>query len=536
MARLRLRLLGSALFTLLGTLAAPASALTQANGVVIPVIDNGVTTCSDKNVQVCLNQEEGSQTIDALNAAAVTPETYTPICGLTFKVIARGAGYLNTFGWYNVNPNGKPPDSDLHSFLECSDGPGTVKTLNIGADPAYQGGEIGFFMATPEGVSGNCPQFNAGGGPVAGTVGYVYYSQRQYNPDNTGPNPWIHLLTYNSVAFANSFYFAWEDLLSGGDNDFDDLLTRVDGIQCSGGGEPCTVPNQKGQCAVGVMQCQNGVLTCVQTNQPIAESCNALDDDCNDAVDDGDLCAANEVCYKGNCVPKCNTGEFKCNGGNVCNSDGVCVDPQCATVTCDEGKVCVGGTCVAACDGVTCPFGQNCVNGACIDPCTAITCDADFVCISGVCTPKCNCTGCTGGKSCDSASGKCEETGCNPNPCGAGTHCVGGTCVDDCEGAVCPKGQLCEAGKCVLGSGGAGGTGGGGGVGLDGGITVGGTGGSSASSGSGGSANSGNVSGGGTESGDDGGCGCRLSSKSSSRALVALGLLGLVLLGRRKQR
>ena len=140
------------LFTL--ALAPRALALQQPNAVTIPVLDGSVTTCNDKNVQVCLNAEEGGATINALTAAAVTPETYTPICSLTFKVIARGAGYLNTFGWYNVVAGQKPPASDLHSFLECSDGPGTVKVLNIKSSPYYKGGEVGFFMASPEGASG----------------------------------------------------------------------------------------------------------------------------------------------------------------------------------------------------------------------------------------------------------------------------------------------------------------------------------------------------------------------------------------------
>ncbi len=514
----------------LGLTSTTASALSQPDNTVIPVISAGVTTCSDKNVQACLDQEEGGPLINALTAAAITPETYTPICGLTFKVIARGAGYLNTFGWYNVNASGKPPDSDLHSFLECTDAPGAIKTLNIGGDPAYLGGEIGFFMATPQGASGNCPTFNPGGGPVAGTVGYIYYSQRQYNPDNVGPNSWVHLITYNSVAYANSFYFAWEDLLSGGDNDFDDLLTRVDGIQCSGGGAPCTVAGQQGQCANGTMQCQNGQLTCVQNQQPQTESCNALDDDCNGQIDEGDLCAQNEICYKGSCVPKCDSGEFKCNPGTVCNTDGVCVDTQCVNVTCEAGKVCVAGVCQAACDGVVCPFGQSCINGACLDPCATISCDSDFVCTAGVCTLKCGCAACPASKVCDDQSGKCEDTGCSPNPCGAGTHCVAGACIDDCEGAVCPKGQICTAGACVPGgSGGAAGSTGSGGVGLDGGISSGGTGGGSAS-GSGGSAA---VSSGSTES-DSGGCGCRVGAGRSSLALTALGLLGLLLLGRRR--
>lgn len=515
--------------------AAPgALALQQPNGITIPVLDGSVTTCSDKNVQVCLNAEEGGATINALTAAAVTPETYTPICSLTFKVIARGAGYLNTFGWYNVVAGQKPPASDLHSFLECSDGPGTVKVLNIKSSPYYKGGEVGFFMASPEGASGNCPKFNAAGGPVAGTVGYIYYSERKYNPDNTGANSWVHLITYNSVAHKNSFYFGWEDLLSGGDNDFDDLLTRVDGIQCTGGGDPCTVAGKQGKCASGIMQCQNGQLTCVQTWQPTTESCNALDDDCNGQTDDGDLCPPSQICHKGKCVPKCGTTEFQCVGGLKCK-DGLCIDAACETVDCKAGEVCVGGKCQGACDGVTCPFGQKCVEGVCSDPCASVKCDSDFVCVGGVCQVKCSCEPCASGKECVTATGKCEDTGCGSQSCAAGTHCVAGACVDDCQGAVCPKGQLCTAGQCTVDTDAGAGTGGSSG---DGGIVIGGSGGGSAAGGGtggkdgGAQAGTGNLPG--TTPAEDEGCGCRTAGGPSRASLGALALFAL-LAGRRRR-
>lgn len=524
------------LFTL--ALSPRALALQQPNAVTIPVLDGSVTTCSDKNVQVCLNAEEGGATINALTAAAVTPETYTPICSLTFKVIARGAGYLNTFGWYNVVAGQKPPASDLHSFLECGDGPGTVKVLNIKSSPYYKGGEVGFFMASPEGASGNCPKFAAAGGPIAGTVGYIYYSERKYNPDNTGANSWVHLITYNSVAHKNAFYFGWEDKLSGGDNDFDDLLTRVDGIQCTGGGDPCTVAGKQGKCASGIMQCQNGQLTCVPTWQPTAESCNALDDDCNGTTDDGDLCPPSQICHKGKCVPKCGTTEFQCLGGLKCK-DGLCIDPACETVDCKAGEVCVGGKCQGACDGVTCPFGQKCVEGVCSDPCASVKCDSDFVCVGGVCQVKCNCEPCPSGKECVAATGKCEDTGCGSQSCAAGTHCVAGACVDSCQGAVCPKGQLCTAGQCAIDTDGGTNTGGSSG---DGGIVIGGSGGGSAASGGGGSggkdggAQAGTGALPGTTPAEDEGCGCRTAGGPASAGLSALVLLGLFAGRRRKRR
>lgn len=494
------------------SLSSLASALSQPDNTVIPVINGGVTTCSDKNVQVCLDQEEGGNTINALSSAAVTPETFNPTCGLTFKVIARGAGYLNTFGWYNVT-SGKPPDSDLHSFLECNDAPGTTKVLNIKNDPAYQGGEIGFFMATPEGASGNCPQFNPGGGPAAG-VGHIYYSERKYNPDAIGSNSYIHLIIWNSVTHKDAFYFGWEDLLSGGDNDFDDLLTRVDGITCSGGGAACDT-GQQGICAEGTLQCKDGALTCIQNQQPGTETCNALDDDCNGQVDEGDLCPTGKVCDKGTCVPKCGTGEFECPASLVCNSAGLCVDPACETVNCNAGEICVGGKCQAPCDGVTCPYGQVCRQGACKDPCDGLTCDADYVCELGVCTLKCSCKGCDSGKVCDTTSEKCVDTGCSPDPCSAGQHCAAGQCVDDCDGAQCPAGQSCKAGQCTDDPDGGAGTGGG--TGFDGGIITGGT--SSGGTGAGGAASGGFPSKGGTDAGSDSGCGCRVAGDRSGNML-----------------
>jgi hypothetical protein len=85
-----------------------AHALSQPGGPEIPVLDESVTSCDEGgNAQVCLNEVEGGELIDAQDAAAITPETYTPTCSLSFKVIARGAGFRNTFGWYNVNPGGK---------------------------------------------------------------------------------------------------------------------------------------------------------------------------------------------------------------------------------------------------------------------------------------------------------------------------------------------------------------------------------------------------------------------------------------------
>jgi hypothetical protein len=426
-----------------------AAQLTQPDGTVVPVGDNLGTLLNTNG-----------ETIVPSTDAATTPETFRPDCELTFTVLGRGAGQRNSFGWYNVTGT-KPQLSELYEFITCNDGVGAVKVLDIRADARYLGGEIGFFEATTEGHTGflqpNCVDFN----DLPGTLGYVFYSEARYNDDNNASGPsFIHLLIMDSKVLPNTFYFGWEDLFQGGDNDFEDLLTRVEGIQCTGGGAPCDT-GQAGICATGVTSCVNGALECAPKQAPGVEACNAVDDDCNGLVDDGDLCEAGEICDRGTCIGRCGTGEFRCNTDSTCR-DGYCVERACAEVTCAEGQVCVLGICHGACDDVICPQGQECRTGACTSPCESVTCSPGEVCSNGVCVP-CACGGCPGGTVCNGAATACVLPECRDVPCGSGGSCrAGGICVDDCEGAVCPVGQLCEGGRCVTdvnapnGAGGAG--------------------------------------------------------------------------------
>lgn len=485
---------------------APALALNQPDGTPIPQ-GNGL-------------QGEFMSRGEAINAtadASTTPETFVPSCGLTFTVLQRNAGYQNSFGWYNVT--GQPPtQADLHEFLACTDGVGTIKTLDIKNDPNYMGGEIGFY----EGVA-NCAS--------PGNYLYVFYSQAKYNPDGNQANPFIHLLIYNSTVTAKAFYFGWEDLISGGDNDFDDLTTFVTGITCSGGGGPCDT-GKPGICKDGTLQCQNGALGCVQSSQPATEKCDGLDNDCNGATDDGDLCPVKEICDKGSCVPKCGGGEFVCNPDEICTPQGFCVEAACANITCPDGQTCKAGVCKGPCEGIMCPHGQVCRVGACVDPCGTITCDQNQVCVNGTCTDNCACSGCAAGQTCQ-PDGRCLVDACVGKTCNPGEFCdIDGACKDACTGAVCPAGQMCSQGACVdlppTGSGGsgqggsmgtfvgAGGfeTGSGGAMGGMGGMGMGGAGGNQAA--------------GGGSTGNSGSCGCSVvgAENASLGALFALSLAG----------
>jgi len=527
MGQVRGWLLGAAL----ALIAAPAGAVMQTDGTVIPVQKGA--TC-ESNASNCINGNEqtegGLGDIDGVATATISQETFSPLCELTFRVVARGAGYKNTFGWYQVQRDASgdpiaPMLSDLHVFLGCGDAVGVEKTLSLPKGV----GEIGFFLANDrESCVSTTP--DPLGPTLTAQPENLFFSQRAFNSDQDGL---IHLLVWQSHANPDAFYFGWEDLAGGGDNDFEDLLTYVTGIQCAGGGEPCQAEG-KGVCADGVLQCRDGALTCVPTQTESPEKCNALDDDCDGETDEGDdLCDPGKVCVKGRCQPRCGTGEFRCAMGEVC-VQGVCIEQSCANTDCAEGSVCVDGKCVAACDDVVCPYGATCRGGVCVDVCEGVECDPGFACeprqssdgdaIVGVCS-SCDCRGCGDGQSC--VEHLCVEDSCKGKQCDDGQHCVAGACVDDCEGAHCPAGQICTQGSCVDDPNGQGGSGDGEGGAADGGkdnggIDLGGTsnngnGSSGASAGSGVGDNKSNV--------EVKGCSCEVPGRSGSGA-VALALLG----------
>ncbi len=456
-----------------------------AGTLVVPVIDTGKTTCEDKNVEHCIDGSEGNAALIAAQPdALVAPETFQPSCKLTFKPLVKGGGDHAAFGWYNVKPDPanvgkflKPAQNELYGMFNLprdnTSGAvlaglpeGQVASLDLAAEEAagrYKGGAIGFFLAAAGDLTGINPTTRNFIGTFA--LDRIYYTQHELNAGSTKDSTYYQVLTWQSEAFPNAFYFGWEDQTASGtsDNDFDDLLFLVTGIQCSGGGEACDT-GKDGVCAAGTNQCKKGELTCVQNIPASAEECNALDDDCNALVDDGDLCEKGFVCDRGRCVPKCSTGEFRCTASDlVCNSRGVCVEPACAEKECPAGQVCHAGACVDSCAGVKCPYGEVCHNGGCIDPCTGVECDEGFSCVLGVCR-SCECSACLGGQICHEK--QCVDVGCETQTCIAGAHCVAGACVDDCQGTVCPTGQLCAAGQCqadpnaVSSSGGSGGSGG----------------------------------------------------------------------------
>lgn len=447
--------------------------------------------------------------LDPWTDGAVTPETFTPTCPLTFRMLTRGtARFRDAFGWYNVT-GAKPAASDLHVMLGCDAQPGAEVVLDVRNDPAYLGGQIGFFLMTPEahGAPGECAGGDCCARPdrLSSTVGHVYYSERQYNPDANGSQSLIHLVTFDSRVTARKFYFAWEDIYGASNNDFTDFVTSVQGVECSGGGVHCDT-GLDGVCGVGLTTCRTGELRCVGLEQESAEECDALDNDCDAAVDEDATCPNGELCDHGRCLPNCDLGEeFQCPPSATCDHDtGRCVDPDCVGITCDEGQICQGGRCVTPCDGITCPVGTVCREGQCIDPCANVVCQPGQVCREGICFAGCSdCAGivCTGNLVCSSDSGDCADPSC-PQGCSEGTYCSDGDCIDACEGAVCPAGQSCQGGQCCRPG--------------------------ECDPGSGGDPDAGPGGGNGDPGGPAGGCGCNGSGGPAGVLLVLLALIAVV--------
>ena len=424
--------------------------------------DDGMnSTCESRmyhvfNDNTCIPSR--SDGLDPAADARTEPETFAPVCGLTFTVESRGtARFRSAFGWYNITGSA-PSHDDLHVMLDCDDGEGATAVLDVRGDPAYRGGEIGFFLVTPEShtAPGTCAGEPA---DCCATVeraargeGRVYFSESRFNPDAMTSSV-THLLIYDSIVWERKFYFAWEDTFGASNNDYTDLVTSVEGVECGGGGAACET-GRPGACARGVTRCEGGTVSCVPVYEGAAERCDGTDDDCDMSVDEDAPCPEGETCHNGSCVPPCELGvEFACPlAFDVCEeSTRLCVEPACVGVSCEAGEVCRAGACVGECDGVVCPHGLDCALDTCRDGCEGVSCAAGTVCRGGICVPGCNqCNGisCRGGERCDDATGECEDASC-ATACPEGTHCESGTCVDSCVGAVCPRGQICSVGRCI---------------------------------------------------------------------------------------
>ncbi len=399
-------------FTLLAVTDARATVV-QVDGTIVPQMVAGTSCVS--NVQNCLNNAEGvsppaANSLDAILDASQLPEIFLPntSAAVRFLDVAEGAGFENSFGYYNVGDDVTNTDN-LHPIMGCgvpagshpapANGyvlnaePGSSTTVDFAAEEAagrYRGGYIGFYLITPEGHGGspNCGDFVG-----SSYFGRIYFTQRDLNNDGD----FVHHLVYQSRLATDRFYFGFEDLFRGGDNDFEDMMMQVTGLTppcvpglevcngrdddcdglvdgadpslsdtgmdctCDGSGIPCEGGPRQGVCQTGATACVSGGLLCRSTVGPSAETCNGLDDNCDGTVDDsptdaGAACDGPDadLCDEGALV--CSAGTLSCSdttGANVETCNGV--DDDCDG-TIDEDVAGLG----VACDG---PDGDLCQEG-----------------------------------------------------------------------------------------------------------------------------------------------------------------------------
>jgi Notch 1 len=335
--------------------------LRQPNGSIIPA-SNALSNF--------LNNAPLNENIDVINEASLVPEVFTPSDTLTFSFVAEGGGYENAFGWYNLGDDVTQPENRFIIF-DCFVEPRTpfeTSTVTFCGNPQWKGGPIGFFLITPQrrdGQGGRRPNC-----ALNDNVGYIYYSEPRLNRDEDPNSTFIHHLVYRSNSFPNAFYFGFEDLFRGGDNDFEDALILIEGLLvgdvpevCDGADDDCDGRIDEGAeescstiCGQGVQLCSEGQLDVCSAPDPTQESCDGIDNDCDGLLDEGVTRVCNygcgaglEVCLAGEwsiCTAqtpqdeRCNNVDEDCDG-NV--DEGLSV--SCANGCGVEGlRMCIAGS------------------------------------------------------------------------------------------------------------------------------------------------------------------------------------------------
>ncbi|MDI7269067.1 MAG: DUF4114 domain-containing protein, partial [Myxococcota bacterium] len=446
----------------------------QVDGTVLPAAPTPVET-NPAGIRGCLDAYETPIRMSPTFDAAVTPEVFLPNPGsptLTFRVLAEGAGYRNSFGWYNVGDDVTSP-ANLRVIFDCratggfscdpaarpGGWPRTVSVTFTAGVGGYRGGYIGFWLRTPERFAGGSDP--DGCGSAADTLNRIYFTERSLNDDGN----YVHVLVYESRNIPDVFYFGFEDLFRGGDNDFEDMFVRADGLVppcrpqtevCDGIDNDCDLAIDEsdpqiglpcdpdpsdgaydlGICRPGAWACAGARLRCDGGVLPRPEVCDAYDNDCDGETDEADP-SLGRPC--GTDVGACEFGAYECVRGalecrgatgpaeEVCNR----IDDDCDGTT-DETFPGLGLPCgidVGECD----PGAWACVAG--IEVCVGGTDPTPEICdgLDNDCDGAADDGDPGGGMPCGEDEGECSH---------GVTACVAG--IVTCVGGVGPAPELCD--------------------------------------------------------------------------------------------
>jgi len=191
----------------------------------------------------------------------------------------------------------------------------------------------------------------------------------------------------------------------------DDLC--LDGGACShpaiNPGQGCVVP---GICS-GI--CQAGICT-----EAAVELCNGQDDDCDNQVDEGDICQPGWSCVDGECVEECSAvnGGWTAWGCGDCNAECGGGQQICSRACTNPGPSCGGAPCAG-------------------DDTEILTCNTQPCCdpVNGGWTDW-SCGACS--EDCGGGTQSCSRSCTNPSPSCGGATCAGSsTKTETCNTEAC---------------------------------------------------------------------------------------------------
>jgi len=261
------------------------------------------------------------------------------------------------------------------------------------------------------------------------------------------------------------------------DNDCNGATDEGGGLPCFTLGDGCDPLTRdcKGICVLGHHQCTDldpgpgcisGAGPCLGERGPDPETCNCVDDNCNDLTDEDVICSGGGRCENCACPTDCNPNiEFPCPIGFNCecaaDADCDCTAGSKANPDCDDNYFCQ----VDICLGVICAACQYCdaaAGGICLPQCgNQILCEGWQECRCETCVDI-SCTNplektCGQGETCNPNTHACDRDPCLDTTCAEGEYCrsdgqcgadLTDLCVPVCP-TTCAEDEKCECGRCV---------------------------------------------------------------------------------------